>query len=141
MAMMDTRRVVRAAGVASAAAPYVRRLMSDESLREELRSLIRSANHLYDELSRNDTIDKLINDDNIRKDIDRMLESMQKAGRLATARRRGPNWLAIAIVGGVAGGIAALLVYPRTRRGIQGAYTTVRRGNLHAVEDVGEKAA
>ena len=141
MARMDSRRVIKAAGVASAAAPYVRRLMSDESLRDELRSLIRSANHLYEELSRNDTIDTLLNDDSIRKDVDRMLESMQKAGRLATARRSGPNWLAIAIVGGVAGGIAALLVYPRTRRGIQGAYSTVRRGNLHAVEDVGEEAA
>jgi hypothetical protein len=142
--MMDGTRVMKAAGVASTAAPYVRRLMKDEQLREELRNLIRSATHLYQELSKDDTLDRLLKDDSIIKDVDRMLESMQKAGRRAMAPQRGVNWLAIAIVGGVAGGIAALLLYPRTRHGIQGgiqgAYTTVRRGSLHAVEDVTETA-
>lgn len=141
MAVMDSRRVIRAAGAASAAAPYVRKLMSDERLRDELRTLIRSATHLYEELSSDDALDKLLKDDRIRKDVDQMLESLQKAGQLAITRRRGPNWMAVAIVGGIAGGIATLLVYPRTRHGIQSAYSTARRGSLHAVENVEETAA
>jgi hypothetical protein len=141
MAMMDGKRVVKAAATASAAAPYVRKLISDESLREELRTLIRSASHLYDELSKEDTVDRFLKDDGIRKDIDSILESVQKAGQRAMAKERSVNWMAIAIVGGVAGGLAALLAYPRTRHGIQGAYSTVRHGSLHAVEDIKAEAA
>ncbi len=145
MALMDNSRMWKAAGAAAAAAPYVRRLMGDERLRNELRTLIKSATHLANELSNDDTMDKLLKDDAIVKDVDKMLLAMQKAGRRAMAQRRSTNWMAIAIVGGVAGGIVALLMYPRTRHGIQTgvttAYSTVRRGGIHAVEDVQEKAA
>lgn len=145
MALMDNNRLYKTAASAAAAAPYVRRLMGDERLRSDLRTLISSATRLYNELSSDDTVEKLLKDDKIVKDIDRILESVQKAGQRAMAQRRGTNWVAIAIVGGVAGGIAALLVYPRTRRGLQSgvqtAYTTVRRSGPQPVEDVQQQAA
>jgi len=141
MAVMDSSRVLKAAGAAGAAAPYVKRIMSDERLRDELRNIVRSASRLYDDLSGDDSVRKLVKDDSIRKDLDHLIESMQKAGQRAVVPKRSTNWAAIAIVSGIAGGVVALLVYPRTRHGIQSAYTTVRGGNLHAVEDVQENAA
>lgn len=140
MAMMDRTRMLRAAGAAGVAAPYVRRLMSDERLRDELRNLIGSATHLYNELS-NEKMDKILKDDKIRKDIDSMVESMQKAGQRAMKQRRGTNWFGITLVSGIVGAVVALLVYPRTRHSIQSAVVNVRRGSLHAVEDIQEKAA
>ena len=145
MAMMDRSRAIKAAGTAAAAAPYVRRLMRDDRLRTELRNLIKSASHLYSELSGGDTMDTLLKDDSIRKDIDHILASMQKAGQRAVKQRRGTNWMAIAIVSSVAGAITALLAYPRTRHGIQSTASNLRHGSLHAVDDVAdtvqEKAA
>jgi hypothetical protein len=147
VATMDRNRALKAAGAAAAAAPYVRRLVSDDRLRAELRNLIQSANHLYSELAENDTVDTLLKDSSIRKDVDHMLESMQKAGQRAMKQRRSTNWLAITIVSGVAGAIAALLVYPRTRHSIQSAASSVqstavnlRHGSLHAVDEVKETA-
>ena len=140
MAMMDRTRVLRAAGAAGTAAPYVRRLMSDDRLREELRNLIGSATHLYNELS-TEKLDKIVKDDKIRKDVDSMIESMQKAGQRAMKQQRGTNWFGITLVSGIIGAVVALLVYPRTRHSIQNAVVNARRGTMHAVEDVQEKAA
>ena len=145
MAMIDRSRAVKAASAAAVAAPYVRRLMRDDRLRNELRTLISSANHLYSELSSGDTVDTLLRDASIRKDVDHMLAAMQHAGQRAIKdRNSGPNWFIIALVSGLAGAIGALLVYPRTRHGIQSAAGNLRHGGLHAVEDVQdtvEKAA
>jgi hypothetical protein len=95
MAMIDRSRAVKAASAAAVAAPYVRRLMRDDRLRDELRTLISSANHLYSELSSGDTVDTLLKDASIRKDVDRMIASLQHAGQRAVKdRSSGPNWFA-----------------------------------------------
>ena len=118
MPTMNGKTVARAAGAATMAAPYVRRLIRDQQLRDSVRDLIQAANHLYSELSDEDRLHKLVNDDQVRKDVDQILEAAQHAGRRVIRPRRRTNWMAIAIVGGIAGGIAALIVYPRSRRGV-----------------------
>ena len=72
MAFDENRaRVLRAAGAASAAAPYVRRVVSDDELRNDLRSLVVAGRHLYEGLTANG-VSKLLEDD-VREDLDRIV--------------------------------------------------------------------
>jgi hypothetical protein len=112
--MMDGRSMAKAAGAASAAAPYIRRMMSDEELRQSVRDLANSASHLVRELQSEDRLHKLVDDKRVRKDVDEMLDAMQHAGRRIVKPRR--NWAMTFLWIGVAGGVVALLVWPRSRR-------------------------
>ena len=119
MASDNRVRMLKAAGAASAAAPYVRRIMSDEELRDDLRRIIRSARHLYDQLS-DEGVSKLLDDD-VRKDVDKIMEAVQGAGERIVAPRRSHTgaW----VVGGtlIGAAVAGLLIYPTTRRVIMRA--------------------
>ena len=115
MALDENRaRVLRAAGAASAAAPYVRRIMRDDELRDDLRTLIVAGRHLYEGLTQ-DGVSKLLDDD-VRKDLDRIIASLQGAGERVVRPHRS-HWGAWVIGGTLIGGaVAGLLIYPGTRR-------------------------
>jgi len=118
MAFDDNRaRVMRAAGAASVAAPYVRRIMSDDELRSDLRALIVAGRHLYDGLTAGGA-SKLLDDD-VRKDLDQIIAALQGAGERVVRPQRSSHWGAW-IVGAtlIGGAVAGLLVYPGTRKQI-----------------------
>jgi len=116
MALDENRaRVLRAAGAASAAAPYVRRIMKDDELRDDLRTLIVAGRHLYDGLTENG-VSKLLDDD-IRKDLDHIVASLQGASERVIRPRRSSHWAAWVVGGTLIGGaVAGLLIYPGTRQ-------------------------
>jgi hypothetical protein len=113
-------KVMRAAGAASAAAPYVRRIMGDDELRGDLRTLIVAGRHLYEGLTENG-VSKLLDED-LRKDVDRIVSSLQGASERVLQPRRQNRWGAW-IVGGtlIGGAFAGLLIYPGTRKPIMRA--------------------
>jgi hypothetical protein len=115
MAFQDNRaKVLRAAGAASAA-PYVRRIVTDDELRRDLRAVVVAARHLIEGLTESGPSRLL--DDDVRKDLDRIVASLQGAGdRVVHVRRRG-DWARWVIGGAFIGGaVAGLLIYPATRR-------------------------
>jgi hypothetical protein len=118
MAFDENRaRVMRAAGAASVAAPYVRRIMSDDELRNDLRTLIVAGRHLYEGLTANG-VSKLLEDD-VRKDLDRIVASLQGASERVIRPQRSSHWGSWIIGGTLIGGaVAGLLIYPGTRKQI-----------------------
>ena len=116
MAFDENRaKVLRAAGAASAAAPYVRRIVSDDELRSDLRTLIVAGRHLYEGLTANG-VSKLLEDD-VREDLDRIVASLQGASERVIRPRRSSHWGAWVVGGALIGGaVAGLLIYPGTRK-------------------------
>jgi hypothetical protein len=118
MAFDENRaKVLRAAGAASAAAPYVRRIMSDSELRDDLRALVIAGHHLYEGLTENG-VSKLLEDD-VRTDLDHIVSSLQSASERVIRPQRGTR-LAAWVIGGtlIGGALAGLLIYPGTRKPI-----------------------
>jgi len=118
MALDENRaKVLRAAGAASAAAPGGRRLKKDDELRDDLRTLIVAGRHLYEGLTENG-VSKLLDDD-IRKDLDRIVASLQGASERVIRPQRSTRWAAWVVGGTLIGGaVAGLLIYPGTRQPI-----------------------
>ena len=118
MAFDENRaKVMRAAGAASAAAPYVRRIMSDSELRDDLRALVIAGHHLYEGLTENG-VSKLLEDD-VREDLDRIVASLQGASERVIHPRRSSHWGSWLLGGVLIGGaVAGLLIYPGTRNQI-----------------------
>jgi hypothetical protein len=117
MAFSENRAtVLRAAAAASAAAPYVRRIMGDDELRRDLRTLIVAGRHLYEGLSTHGASTLL--EDDVRKDLDRVVASLQDASERVIPRcsSHWGSWL----IGGtlIGGAVAGLLIYPGTRQPI-----------------------
>ena len=118
MAFDENRaKVMRAAGAASAAAPYVRRIMSDSELRDDLRALVIAGHHLYEGLTENG-VSKLLEDD-VRTDLDHIVSSLQAASERVIRPQRSTR-LAAWVIGGtlIGGAVAGLLIYPGTRKPI-----------------------
>ena len=114
MALSDNRaRAVQAASAASAAAPYVRRIIADDRLRDDVRTIVTSARHLYDTLA-GDGVSKLLDDD-VRKDVDRIMEAAQQAGDRVVHPHR-TNWAAWIAVGAlVVGAVVGAVIYRPSR--------------------------
>ena len=120
MAIADNaRRVTRAAGVASTAAPYIRRVMSDEQVRDDLRAVTAAAGRLFGELSGDDRVRRLVTDDRLRRDVDEILEAVQDAGRRVIEPRHRVDWSRILFWGAAAGAVAALFAVPQSRAAIR----------------------
>jgi hypothetical protein len=110
-------KVLWAAGAASAAAPYVRRMLSDDELRGDLRGLIVAGRHLYERLT-TEGMSKLLDND-ARKDLDHMVAALQDASERVVRPRRRSHWGSWLIGGTLIGGVVAgLLIYPGTRKPI-----------------------
>lgn len=118
MALSDNRvKAMQAAAAASAAAPYVRRIVTDDRLRGDVRTIIEAARHLYDGLA-GDGVSKLLDDD-VRKDVDRIMEAAQEAGDRVLHPHR-TNWAAWIAVGAlVVGAVTAAVVYKPSRQYIK----------------------
>jgi hypothetical protein len=118
MAFDENRaRVLRATKAASAAAPYVRRIMGDDELRRDLRTLIVAGRHLYQGLTAHGASTLL--EDDVRKDLDRVVASLQDASERVIRPRRSSHWGSWLIGGTLIGGaVAGLLIYPGTRQPI-----------------------
>jgi hypothetical protein len=118
MAFSENRAtVLRAAGAASAAAPYVRRIMGDDELRRDLRTLIVAGRHLYEGLSTHGASTLL--EDDVRKDLDRVVASLQDASERVIRPRGRSHWGSWLLGGTLIGGaVAGLLICPGTRQPI-----------------------
>ena len=116
------RTVSRAADAATAAAPYAQKLMEDKDLRSSIRRLAESTKELYGRLSGDGGLHRLATDDNVRQDVDRIIESIQSSIRsVARDTRRRTNRRALVIgvgLGVAASGLVAAALYPRIRRSI-----------------------
>jgi len=106
MAFDENRaKVLRAAGAASAAAPYVRRIVSDDELRRDVRTLVAAGRHLYEGLTA-DGVSKLLDDD-VREDLDSIVASLQGASERVIHPRRSSHWGSWLIGGTLIGGALA----------------------------------
>ncbi len=113
---LDGQKVMRAAGAATVAAPYVRRLTRDERLRDDVKVVMDNVRHLYDEVSE-EGVGSLVTDEQIRHQVDTILAALQDAGeRLMRPRRRTSAWVPVLIIGGAtAVAVGAVLAYPPSR--------------------------
>jgi gas vesicle protein len=134
MAMNDKiKKAGTAAGAATAAAPYVRRLMSDHELRSAVQDLGGLAERLYEELS--DGENRLQDSsmaETLKQQAGRVVDSVQHTARRMTGaerreekrreEQRRRNRLTVLFGAGVgllaAGLAAALLLYPRSRKSL-----------------------
>ena len=139
------RTVGKAAGVASAAAPYAQKLMHDSDLHSSLGQVLHSANELYDRLSGDGALRRLATDDQVRRDVDRIVASLQSSARSVTRdtrRRSGRGALLFGIgLGVAASGAAVAALYPRLRRRILSTAAEAREKISATVDDVREKVA
>jgi hypothetical protein len=116
---LDGQKVMRAAGAATVAAPYVRhvrRLTRDDQLRDDVKTVMDTAKHLYDEVSE-EGVGSLVGDDEIRREIDVLIEALLDAGEhLVHPRHRTSAWVPVLIIGGTAAvAVGAVLAYPPSR--------------------------
>ncbi len=114
----STRRVTKAAGAATAAAPYLRRAIGDEQVRDDLRSAATAVRHLVDEFTGDDGARKLVTDARLRRDVDEILEAMQDAGRRVLQPRRQVPWGWVFFWGSLAGAVAAVFAVPQSRAAV-----------------------
>ena len=139
------RTVGKAAGVASAAAPYAQKLMKDPDLRSSIRQLVQSVNQLYDRLSGDGGLHRLATDDKVRQDVDRIVASLQSSARSMTQdTRRHSSRRALVIgvgLGVVASGVAVAVLYPRIRRSILSTAGDAREKISATVDDARGKVA
>jgi hypothetical protein len=107
------RTIGKVTGVAVITAPLVRRLAKDAELRGDVADFIASAGHLVRDLG---------DDGRLREDLEHMAATMQSGAehmRRDVRPRRVVRTLVV-VTGGIALGVtvAAVLLYPRTRRGV-----------------------
>ncbi len=122
----STRRVTKAAGAATAAAPYVRRVISDEQVRDDLRAAATAVRHLIDEFSGDDRVRRLVTDTGVRRDVDEIFDAMQDAGRRVLRPRRQTPWGWIFFWGSLAGAAGAAFAVPQSRAAILRGFDRLR---------------
>jgi len=115
----DARSVAKYAGVAGLALPFVRRLVSDDELRRDLRTAVGSARKALDDLVEEPTSAlprKLVGESDLRKQLDRAVDALQEARDRVKrdARPVSTKWTPWVIAAGIAGGVVALFVLPQT---------------------------
>ena len=146
MAMVSKIRTVgRAAGAATAAAPYAQKLLQDTDLRSSIRQLVHSVNELYERLSGDGGLHRLATDDKVRHDVDRIIESLQSSARSVTRdtrRRSSRKSLMLGVgLGVAASGVTVAALYPRIRRSILSTAGDAREQMSATVDDARGKVA
>ena len=159
MAMLTKiRSASKAADAAVAAGPYARNLMAgaDEDVRSTAKHVVDSADHLYARLSGDVRGLALATDDEVRRDVDRIIGSLQDSARSVGEGARGRLDRKALVIGAGLGLAAALLavalLYPRMRRRIvrvadetrERASTTAREARervSETVDDARKKAS
>jgi hypothetical protein len=105
------RTIGKVSGVAATTAPYVRRLATDDELRDDVADFIRSANNLMNHVR---------SDRRLRRDVRHMLESAQSGADHLRGDFRPHHFLRNLLIGtGVlitSIGVGIAVAWPRTRR-------------------------
>ena len=128
------RTIGRVTGVAATTAPYVRRLATDDELRDDVSDFVRAANNLMSHIR---------SDRRLRRDVQRMFTSAQSGADHLRADVRPRSFLRIAVIGtGLlisSIGIGIALAWPRSRQSVMRvADQTAQRANA-TVHDVRER--
>lgn len=136
MALISNMRTIgRVGGVAATTAPYVRRLATDDELRDDVSDFIRSANNLMTHVR---------SDRRLRKDVNKMMESMQSgAEHLRADVRPRHHYLRNFVIGVglLVAGMAAAVAFgwPRARQQVTRVVDeTATRANS-TVQEIREK--
>jgi hypothetical protein len=135
MALDDRLKTIRRVTGAAAAAPYVRRIVTDDELRTDMSDFVRSANDLMREVA---------SDTRVRSDVADIIRSLQDGAsrvRQDIRPRRHP-WRRFAAGAALffAGiGVAATLAYPRSRRGLVRVAGDARERASTTVHDARER--
>src|SRR5919201_7175841 len=106
------RRADRARGAAQAAGsnPYVRRLIEDEELRENIRNAYTSAKSAYGRVSNGKGPAKaLLDDKKVHKDLRSAAESLREATDALRAKQRRRTWPKLLFIALVGAGLALAL--------------------------------
>jgi hypothetical protein len=136
----STRRVTKAAGAATAAAPYVRRVIGDEQVRDDLRAAATAIRHLIDEFAGDDRVRKLVTETAVRRDVDEILDAMQDAGRRVLQPRRQVPWGWVFFWGSLAGAAGAAFAVPQSRAAMLRGFDRLR-GRTSAETEAADDAA
>jgi hypothetical protein len=136
MASINTRaRLAGYSGVLTAATPVVRRLVTDRRLRDDVRELFVVGSNLADRV-REETGSRraqaLLTDNESTAQLARFIDAVEDAAlhlrRAAEAERS--HWLQRTLIAGaLAGGVAALIVVPRSIPGVRGKVVSFVRPN------------
>lgn len=147
------KKVSAAAGAATAAAPYVRRLMTDHELRSTVADLASLADRLYNELTEDDRLRDGSVAETLKHEAGRVVDTVQHTARRVTgaerrdekrreeARRR-TRWTVVrwAGFGVLLGGVAvALFLYPRSRSSIMHVADQTRERAGSTVREASDK--
>ena len=141
------RSVSQAADAAAAAAPYARRLMAeaDEDVRSTAKHVVDTADHLYSHLSSDVRGLALAGDGEVRRDVDRIIASLQESARsVGQGARRGLDRRALIVGAGLgllAAFLAGALLYPRLRRRIVRVADETRERASTAAHDARERVS
>jgi gas vesicle protein len=139
--------VGKAAGAAAAAAPFARKLMTeaDEDVRSSVKRFVESADHLYNQLSIDDRLRRFATDDNMRRDVERLVGSVQGRARSVGRGARGRLDRKALVIGAGLGVmvtcLVAALLYPRTRRRIERVADETRERASATAQDAREKVS
>jgi hypothetical protein len=130
------RTLGKVSGVAATTAPYVRRLATDDELRDDVTEFIRSANNLMNHAR---------SDRRLRRDVQKMMESAQSgADHLRGDIQPRHFFRNVAIGMGLivtAIGVAIAVAWPRTRSKITRAVDQTTQRATATVHDVREKVS
>jgi hypothetical protein len=135
MALERIRTVGKVTGAAATTAPYMRRLATDDELRENVSDFVRSANNL---------ITHVRSDKQLRRDVGKMIESAQSgAGHLRSDVRPRHHYLRNFMIGSglfIMGiGAAILIGWPRARNRVTSAVDQTTSRATDTVHDMREK--
>ena len=130
-----------------ATSPYARKLMAetDEDVRSGLKHFVASADRLYNQLSSDVRVRALATDDELRRDVDRIMGSLQDSARSVGRNARGRMDRRALVIGAglgiVAACLAAALLYPRMRRRIVRVADETRERATTTVSNAREKVS
>ena len=130
------RTIGKVGGVAATTAPYVRRLATDDELRDDVTDFIRSGNNLMTHLR---------SDRRLRKDVGKMVSSVQSGADHLRADVRPHHYLRNFVIGtglvvaAIGAGIA--VAWPRARQQVTRAVDQTTSRASSTVHDVREKIA
>jgi hypothetical protein len=99
------------AGRSAGSNPYVRRLMEDEDLRDNLRDAYEALRHAYSRVSngKGPSAKSLMDDKKVHKDLKTAAESLREASDQIRGKRKRHPFAKLLLVGIVAAGLALVL--------------------------------